>query len=128
MKDIGSIFPLSEREVQLTSEDNYPFFDSHIYRFSLCREALLVVAQKEKKDDCKVLIPSYTCDTVITPFLESGWNCIYYPINKDLSINVERTKKIVGSDTYNLLVVHPYFGMELSQQELDLISYAKTKG
>lgn len=127
MKDIGSIFPLSEREVQLITKD-YPFFDGNLYRFSLCREALFVVAQKEKKDGCKVLIPSYTCDTVITPFLESEWNCVFYPINKDLSINEERTKQIIDSDTFNLFVVHPYFGMEFSQQELGLISYAKKKG
>lgn len=127
MKDIGSIFPLSEKEIQ-TKVEPVPFFDGNLYRFSLCREALLVIAKREKTEGCKVLIPSYTCDTVITPFLETQWDCTYYPINKDLSINIDKTKQIIDSARYNLLVVHPYFGMDLSVQELDLVSYAKNRG
>lgn len=127
MKDIGSIFPLSKSEAQIKTVD-YPFFDGSLYRFSLCREALFVIAQKEREEGCKVLIPSYTCDTVITPFLETGWNCTYYPINKDLSINIEKTKDIIEADNFNLFIVHPYFGMDLSVQELDLLSYLKQKG
>lgn len=127
MKDIGSIFPLSKREAQVTTVD-YPFFDGSLYRFSLCREALSVIAQIERHEESKVLIPSYTCDTVITPFLEAEWNCRYYPINKDLSINIEKTKTIIESENFNLFIVHPYFGMDLSEQELDLVSYAKEKG
>ncbi len=127
MKDIGSIFPLTNKETYISTE-KYPFFDGNLYRFSLCREALLIIAQREKTEWSKVLIPSYTCDTVITPFLESGWNCTFYPINKDLSINVDITKSIIDSENYNLLVVHPYFGMDLSLQELDLVSYAKQRG
>lgn len=127
MKDIGSIFALTDKDIQ-TEVEEYPFYDGNLYRFSLCREALLVIAQKEKAEGCKVLIPSYTCDTVITPFLESQWDCTYYPIKKDLSINFEKTKKIIDSGKYNLFIVHPYFGMDLSEQELDLVSYAKNKG
>lgn len=127
MKDIGSIFPLSKSEAQIKTVD-YPFFDGSLYRFSLCREALFAIAQKEREDGCKVLIPSYTCDTVITPFLEAGWNCTYYPINKDLSINIEKTKDMIEGDNFNLFIVHPYFGMDLSVQELVLLSYVKKKG
>lgn len=125
--DIGSIFPLSKQEAQITTED-YPFFDGKVYRFSLCREALLVIAQREKSDNSKVLIPAYTCDTVITPFLETNWECTYYPINKDLSIDINKTKRIIDSKRFNLFIVHPYFGMDLTEQELDLISYAKQNG
>lgn len=127
MKDIGSIFPLSDKEMQ-TRVEEFPFFNGNLYRFSLCREALLVIAQRERYEGSKVLIPSYTCDTVITPFLETQWDCTYYPIKKDLSINIDITKQIIDSARYNLLVVHPYFGMDLSEQELDLVSYAKNRG
>lgn len=127
MKDIGSIFPLTEKEIKESTQDN-SFFDGKVYRFSLCREALLVIAQREKTKESKVLIPSYTCDTVITPFLEEEWNCTYYPINKNLSIDVEKTKNIIDSANYTLLVVHPYFGMDLCEQEIALISYAKHRG
>lgn len=127
MKDIGSIFPLSEKETQASTFEN-PFFDGKVYRFSLCREALFVIAQIEKVEKGIALIPSYTCDTVITPFLESGWRCLYYPINKDLSINVEKTINIIDSVGCTLLVVHPYFGMDFSKQEIAMITYAKQKG
>ncbi len=127
MKDIGSIFPLSKRETQFEIVE-YPFFDANLYRFSLCREALFVIAQREREEGCKVLIPSYTCDTVITPFLEVGYNCTFYPINKDLSINTELTKGMIDADDFNLFIVHPYFGMDLSEQELDLLSYIKQTG
>lgn len=127
MKDIGSIFPLSDNEIQTIVKD-VPFYEGNLYRFSLCREALLVIAKREKTAGCKVLIPSYTCDTVITPFLEMQWACTYYPIKKDLSIDIDKTKQIIDSARYNLLLVHPYFGMDLSEQELDLVSYAKNRG
>ena len=74
MKDIGSIFPLSDKEIQ-TIVKEVPFFDGNLYRFSLCREALLVIAQRERTEGSKVLIPSYSCDTVIIPFLETQWDC-----------------------------------------------------
>ena len=127
MKDIGSIFPLSDKETEAPVQES-PFYDGKVYRFSLCREALFVIAQKEKAAGCKVLIPSYTCGTVINPFLELGWDCTYYPINKDLTINVEKTKQIIESANYTLLVVHPYYGMDLTIQEIALIAYAKQRG
>ena len=119
MKDVGSIFPLYKDDLNHNGSRYDAGENRHL--FSLCREALFVIAENEKKNGNVVLLPAYTCDTVITPFLECGWECHFYSINKDLTINLESVKTIFEKYHPNLFLTHPYYGMDLADDEVNLL-------
>lgn len=126
-KEIGSIFPLNNKVLSIAENTSYSFPKDRIY-YSLCREALYDIALSLSHSTKEVLIPAFTCQTVITPFEEAGWKCHYYGIKKNLRIDT--THLIVAIESFNvsLLVVHPYFGMELSEAEIKALQYVSDKG
>ena len=75
MRDIGSIFPLWKDSSIV--HDSSPLIEDDKILLSLCREALCMIAAKENTGNSVVMLPAYTCDTVITPFKENKWNCCY---------------------------------------------------
>lgn len=96
--------------------------------YSLCREALYDIAVSFEGHNNKVLIPAYTCETVITPFKEAGWTCYYYNVNKDLRIDTKCLEELCNRIEPALVVVHPYYGMSLNGQEADTLRRIREKG
>lgn len=126
-KEIGSIFPLSNTALCEAESTHASFSDKRIY-YSLCREALYDIAKSlylEGKNN--VLIPAYTCQTVITPFEEAGWNCFYYPIRKDLRIDAHSLESLTLQHHPTIVVVHPFYGMELNSEEVEALQQIKGK-
>lgn len=126
-KEVGSIFPLSDSILNKAESEQKVFTKDRVY-YSLCREALSDIAKALKETNRKVLIPAYTCQTVITPFEEAGWECNYYSINKNLRIDTNRLLKNVEKIQPSLLVVHPFFGMDLNDEEVRLLNSIRKKG
>ena len=126
-KEIGSIFPLSDEVLKKAESEFIPYTKDRFY-YSLCREALYDIAKSLDNTNKKVLIPAYTCQTVITPFEEAGWRCEYFPIKKDLRIDTQYIKDAIEKFQPSLIVVHPYFGMDLCDEEVNLLSAIKEKG
>lgn len=123
MKDIGSIFPLYPKDLVFQQRDVEQ--NEKIIYFSLCREALLAVAQSLESSNKIVLLPAYTCDTVYQPFKQLGWNCVYYSINKDLTIDTSTLLKMFQLANPCLVIAHPFFGMELNQMEIETLRQVK---
>lgn len=96
--------------------------------FSLCREALLSIAIKYRNSAKRVLLPAYTCQTVIDPFLQEGWAICYYGISRQLRIDTDDLSEKFKVFKPNLCVAHPYYGADLNQKELDALSELKNKG
>ena len=71
MKEIGSIFPLYDKCKESGAHNNVL---SGRKLFSFCREAIYLIAKKEMANGKKVMLPKYTCDTVIAPFDELGYD------------------------------------------------------
>ena len=105
IREIGSIFPLSET---YRSQEKAPAGEPGEILYSLCREALYDLAVHCACSGKKVLIPAYTCQTVITPFQEAGGICHFYGIRRDLRINTEHLEELVQRVEPALVVVHPY--------------------
>lgn len=126
-KEIGSIFPLSDKVLRKAESEQVAFGSDRIY-YSLCREALYDIAKVLPSSNKVVLIPAYTCQTVITPFEEAGWRCEYYSIRKDLRINTEYMLWAIKENCPSVIIVHPYFGMDLNNEEIQLFTDVKLKG
>lgn len=118
MKEIGSIFPLYDKCQESGAHNNVL---SGRKLFSFCREAIYIIAKKEMANGKKAMLPKYTCDTVIAPFQELGYDYQFYPVYNDLTIDIPKAKEIFAVHHPNLMVVHPYFGMDLTKQEQDML-------
>ncbi len=127
-KEIGSIFPLCNETICEAEATKGNFNGGRLY-YSLCREALYDIARNLYTGENNiVLIPAYTCQTVITPFEEAGWKCVYYSIKRNLTINVNSLMDLVQCSHPTAIVVHPFYGMELSTQEEDAVRQIGGKG
>lgn len=126
-KEIGSIFPLSDDILQRAESETLCFTSDRLY-YSLCREALYDIAISLDATNRRVLIPAYTCQTVITPFEEAGWQCDYFSIKKDLRIDIQSLLTAVEENQPSLLVVHPYYGMDLNYDERLALEEVHKKG
>ncbi len=128
MKEIGSIFPATNYPDTACQHEKVDssFFYLTGETFSLCREALYVIAQKV----CgKVaMVPSYTCDTVIQPLIQAGYSIIDYPINKNLTIDTVRAMHIYRKCHADIMVTHPYYGMDLADEENNMLEELHDKG
>ena len=126
-KDIGSIFPLNDAVLSKTSCTQGFMTGDRIY-YSLCREALRAIALSLADTCRKVLIPAYTCGSVVIPFEESGWECSYYGIRKDLRIDTQALLRTVDEKHPAVVVVHPYYGMDLNENETQALTTISEKG
>ena len=116
MKEIGSIFTLTAKNISENERRTESILPGKIL-YSLGREALGDIARHCEDGAKTVLIPAYTFQTVIDPFQENGWNIVFYSIHKDLHINLEDLKNKFSIFSPSLIVVHPYFGMDLDEDE-----------
>lgn len=126
-KEVGSIFPINSESISLAKARKAEFAGNRIY-YSLCREALFDIALSHNDSNKIVLIPAYTCQTVITPFKEAGWTCDFYSINKNLRIDVQNLTKTSAKLQPTLIVVHPYFGMDLNTEEVSALKELNALG
>ncbi|MBP5769841.1 MAG: hypothetical protein J6W75_00565 [Bacteroidaceae bacterium] len=126
--DIGSIFSLSEEQIEQGMDRVVPLCDGNRALYSLCREALYEIALLHSSSNKTVLLPAYTCMTVAQPFLELGWRCVYYSIDKQLRIVGDSIMSLFTQHRPAVIVAHPFFGMDFSSAEWSLLEDMKTKG
>jgi len=129
--DIGSIFPVDS--VVAPSGSAAPragFRTERNVRFvSLCREALAVIARRHAAEGRRrVLLPAYTCRTVVDPFAGDGWTCAYYGVGLDLRIDLDSLVSTCRAFDPDIVLVHPYYGRGLSGRELDALAGLRRPG
>lgn len=125
MKEIGSIFPLYEKRHEGDSLNDVMEGRELV---SFCREALYLIAHRESAAGKRVMLPEYTCDTVVAPFRELGYDYTFFPICKDLTIDITKAWEIFSACKPNIIVVHPYFGMDLTKAELEMLEEMHRNG
>ncbi|MBR3447488.1 MAG: hypothetical protein IKH27_06775 [Oscillospiraceae bacterium] len=58
------------------------------------------------------LIPPFTCETVIEPFLRCGFSVSTYPVGSDLMLTGEKLRGAIERAGAEVLLIHRYFGFE----------------
>lgn len=129
MKDIGSIFPLYEESYKElgknpNTEDRYRY----AVFYSLCSEALYDIAAHHVNGNNKVLIPSYTCHVVSDSFEQVGWTSYFYGITKTMRMDIPNLIDQYEKEHPDILVAHPYYGMDFNKEEEEALRYIKSKG
>ena len=128
MKDIGSIFPLYDSDLMNSQSEYIDDLKDGKILLSLCREAIYAIARSLDSSEKIVLLPAYTCDTVIAPFKELGWKCVYYPVDLQLRIEVNATLDLYNQSQASLILVHPYYGKDLNDEEIALLETIHERG
>lgn len=88
-------------------------------------KALCKILSQEKKS---VLIPAYTCETVIQPFIDEGWEVNYYLLNDDLSLDLIDLQEKCEQIQPSVLYCHSYFGFDTVNEDAKIISLLKEQG
>lgn len=126
--DIGSIFPLYDSDLDGLCNNAEEDSQNGKILYSLCREALFSMASSIETSEKVVLLPAYTCDTVITPFKELGWRCLYYNVNLQLRIDTQSVLDLHDRYHATLVVVHPYYGKDLNEEEIAVLDRIHKQG
>lgn len=128
LNEIGSTFfdyslSKDERNEHLWWEDkkyNLTFFKSG-------RNAIKALLQTLKCPK-KALLPIYTCETVVQPFIDEGWEIEFYLLNKNLSMNTASVEKLYKAFNPSVFFCHKYFGFNTIGDDKKMIRYFRDKG
>ena len=84
----------------------------YTFYFKSGRNAIKALCKTLFKTNRKVLLPIYTCGTVIQPFIDEGWQVFYYDINKDLTVNEESLTNKMEESQADVIFLQSYFGFD----------------
>jgi dTDP-4-amino-4,6-dideoxygalactose transaminase len=115
-QEIGGNFHLSpddliEKEGTQLPE-NYIDSQKDIVYTSSGRGAISLILNQITCSPRRALLPLYTCQSVILPFIKHGFDISFYDCNKDLSVNeVSFYDKLKACES-GLVLFHTYFGFD----------------
>ena len=112
--EIGSDYWLtnSDYELAINCKDvlDFPYDFPNVSLTNLCRTGIELLLYRLDIQNGIVIVPEFTCHSVIEPFLHHGFKVESYAINRDLSINEELFISQVQQVRPNIVIVHSYFG------------------
>lgn len=116
--------------MQLGNDPEAPLcqLPKHMCLFASAREGLSYIAKTLETPTKRLLAPSYTCETVLLPFTMEGYTCAFYGMDKNLRINEEHFLGLLEHFRPDVIVVHPLYGMDLTQGEQAVLKKAKAQG
>lgn len=122
-KEFGSNFceELSKCNRRLDNNDRALFFDSGR---SAIRYLLDYLGERVRK----VMLPQYICESVLNPFVERGYEIVYYSINKRFELCKENFIELVEKKRPQLILVQEYFGFDTLNMERNFLKELKRQG
>ena len=87
------------------------------------REALHLVALNKKSDTQRpiILMPAYCCHSMVDPFLKAGWSVEFYPLNEDLTADVQILYMLLTSRHPEAVLTMNYFGSASTKPTVDCV-------
>ena len=119
-QEIGSLFPLSKQVYGLGKWKYFQLTSSGRGAIRLLFQNLPQVKS--------VLLPEYTCSSVIAPIESLGISCSYYPINKDLSVNREVLGSLIDKYAPQAVYFQSYYGFNTLKSIRDYYPTLQEKG
>lgn len=119
-KEIGSNFDLDPKRIPKQNlqldigEYGIGGNDKALLSTGRGAEHFVLDAIQERMPDIKriAMIPPFTCETVIEPFIKKGYQISTYPINKNLEIEINNFRKSLISSGAQVVLIHRYFGFD----------------
>lgn len=132
ISEIGSNFWLDPEEIFEKKEIDGAVFD---YKYadsvftSSGRSAISFVLKDIAASGRKVaLLPIYTCESVIQPFIDMGYEPKFYSVNENLCCDKEQFWKEIEKTNPTVILVHSYFGFNTLRELVKPIGQAGKNG
>ena len=119
-KEIGSNFWLAKNQLMLDRSENNVDMEKFNLQGEDCvflstgRAAILFAIKQIKQEkglkNINALIPSYTCETVLQPFLDEKASIYVYDIDDKLYLNSDKLKSAIAHSHADIVLIHRYFG------------------
>lgn len=130
-QEIGSNFWITQEKYDALPE-KYDCSDPALWDatyLSICRIAIkeilkYVVAPRTKR----VVLPAFTCHSVLKPFLENGYEVCPYNVNPDLTIDWDGFTKRVNEIKPDVILMHSYFGFNTLEGGATIVTELKQNG
>jgi dTDP-4-amino-4,6-dideoxygalactose transaminase len=95
---------------------------------SLGRNAISYILKGLNQKKKVALLPGYTCESVIEPFLHKNYEVLFYSFNKDLSINLIEFENRIEEYKPSLILVHGFYGYNTFLPAKSIIQKARENG
>ena len=127
LSEIGSNFWLNPKEVldakPLGTPEQFNCKGRDYSWLSTGRSAIQFVINAIEKRNPQIkkvaVLPSFTCDTVFEPFLKSGYEVYYYPVERDLRTTSDAILETVIKHDASVVLFHRYFGFDTLDGQVD---------
>lgn len=131
LREIGSNFWLLPEDVENSNKDNPESLSAwqgavDSVWLSTCRSAIKLLLSQCGVESRVALVPAYTCETVIAPFVERGYQLEYYEVNQELMTPGREIIRLLEKTGASLFLFHHYFGFKTISDIGSVIEYAKT--
>lgn len=129
--EIGGGYWISQKQIESSfihqrAGKGVCFISDDEQHLSTCRSGLSYIA--DLYDRRVIIVPYFTCSTVIDPFLEKGWKVIPYSIDSHLLVNWEQLRLNIIAESPSLILFHSYFGFPTVNNNLECINWIKAQG
>lgn len=136
LREIGSNFWFSPEETKgssiLPSPSTFGCEGSDYVWMSTGRSAtrlvLETIIERNPTLTRKALIPSFTCHTVIEPFIEFGFEVIPLPINEELKTSPNEIISLQRQTNASVVLAHHYFGFITTPHLMGVIEELNNQG
>ena len=95
---------------------------------STCRSAIGICLDSLEDRRKIALLPSFTCESVLRPFLKRGYEVYPYPIGRDLKLYWGQFKSVVEQIRPSVILTHPYFGFNTTEELRNHIAELRVDG
>lgn len=101
---------------------------SNVTLLSTCRSAIKLILDKIGGQHHRALVPSFTCHSVIDPFLTAGYDVKGYSLNENLQIDIDVFSSLVNDFRPDIILVHGYFGFNTVGSASNILESCKARG
>jgi len=125
--EIGSDFWINPEEIldkkEIGSPEQFHCQGNDYAWLSSGRSAIKYVLQTIEKRHPNIkktaVLPSFTCQTVIRPFLELDYEVDYYSVDKNLRVSSDAILRKVAEDDASIVLFHRYYGFDTLDSQVD---------
>ena len=86
---------------------------------SAIKYVLQTIEERHPNIKKKAILPSFTCQTVIQPFLERGYDVDFYSVDKNLRALSDAILQKVAEDDATIFLFHRYFGFDTLDAQIN---------
>ncbi|PKM71562.1 MAG: hypothetical protein CVU91_13255 [Firmicutes bacterium HGW-Firmicutes-16] len=113
-----------ERRPQVFDEIGSDFFEelnitqnimsdsAAIFYLDSGRSAIRLALGSINPSQKRAVLPAYTCEAVILPFIEAGYSFDYYNVDRNLLVNYDEFCQLIEQTKPSVVLLHAYFGFD----------------